>query len=165
MLNVGGLPLLIVSRVIQGLLSGLAFPAINDVYSSYAPPWERSRFASYGIAGIFVGTIISYALSGWMIQNFGWESVFYAFGIATIFWYIPWLIFVRSGPENDRFMKESERSFIIESLKGQNSNMKVPWLALFTSIPVYTIAFTHFCFNWGYYTLLTELPRFDHFRN
>lgn len=160
MIYIGGLPLLIVSRVIQGLLSGLAFPAINDVYSSYSPPWERSRTASYGIAGIFVGTILAYALSGWMIRDFGWESIFYAFGIATIFWYVLWVIFVRRGPENDPFMTETERSFIIESLKGQNSNIKVPWVGLFTSLPVYTIAFTHFCFNWGYYTLLTELPRY-----
>lgn len=156
----GGLSLLITSRVMQGLLSGLAFPAINDVYSSYSPPWERSRTASYGISGIFVGTIIAFALTGWLIRDFGWESVFYVFGIATVLWYFLWLIFVRSGPENDRLMTESERNFIIESLKGQNSNIKVPWRSLFTSIPVYTIAFTHFCFNWGYYTLLTELPRY-----
>lgn len=160
MTSIGGLSLLITSRVIQGLLSGLAFPAINDVYSKYSPPWERSRTASYGIAGIFVGTIIAYAMSGWLIRDYGWESVFYVFGIATVAWYFLWLIFVRSGPENDRLMTESERNFIIESLKGQSSNMKVPWRALFTSIPVYTIAFTHFCFNWGYYTLLTELPRY-----
>ncbi len=160
MLYNGGLPLLIVSRVFQGLLSGLAFPAVNDVYSSYSPPWERSRFASYGIGGIFVGTIIAYALSGWMIANFGWESIFYAFGIATIFWYIFWLIFIRSGAENDPIMKKTEKTFIVESLKGQSSNIKIPWLALFTSLPVYTIAFTHMCFNWGYYTLLTELPRY-----
>lgn len=160
MLAIGGLPLLITSRVIQGLMSGLAFPAINDVYSKYSPPWERSRTASYGIAGIFVGTILAYALSGWLIRDFGWESVFYVFGIVTVMWYFLWLAFVRSGPESDRMMSDGERNFIFESLKGQNSNIKIPWLGMLTSVPVYTIAFTHFCFNWGYYTLLTELPRY-----
>lgn len=160
MVAAGGLSLLITSRVIQGLLSGLAFPAINDVYSNYSPPCERSRTASYGIAGMFVGTIIAYAMSGWLITEFGWESIFYVFGIATVFWYVFWLGFVRSGPENDRLMSEGEKNFIIESLKGQKTNIKIPWRALFTSGPVYTIAFTHFCFNWGYYTLLTELPRY-----
>jgi MFS transporter, ACS family, solute carrier family 17 (sodium-dependent inorganic phosphate cotransporter), other len=160
MIKTGGFSLLILSRVIQGLLSGLAFPAINDVYSSYSPPWERSRTASYGIAGIFVGTIIAYALSGWLIRDFGWETVFYVFGIATVFWYLFWLVFVRSGPENDRLMSESEKNFIHEALKGQKSDIQIPWRSLFTSGPVYTIAFTHFCFNWGYYVLLAELPRY-----
>jgi MFS transporter, ACS family, solute carrier family 17 (sodium-dependent inorganic phosphate cotransporter), other len=160
MIHLGGFPLLMTSRIIQGLLSGLAFPAINDVYSHYSPPWERSRTASYGIAGIFVGTIIAYGLSGWLTSSFGWEMVFYVFGIVTVFWYFFWLGFVRSGPENDRLMSQSEKDFIHEALKGQNTNIAIPWRALFTSGPVFTIAFTHFCFNWGYYTLLTELPRY-----
>lgn len=159
-MSVGGLSLLITSRVIQGLASGLAFPAINDVYSKYSPPWERSRFASYGISGIFMGTILAYGLSGWLITQLGWQSVFYIFGIVTVIWYFFWLALVRSSPENDRMMSDSERTFIIESLKGQNSNIKIPWWSLITSVPVLAITYTHVCFNWGYYTLLTELPRY-----
>jgi ACS family sodium-dependent inorganic phosphate cotransporter-like MFS transporter 5 len=51
MCNTGGITLLIIARVIQGVFSGLAFPSINAVYSSWAPPLERSRFASIGISG------------------------------------------------------------------------------------------------------------------
>lgn len=47
----GGIGLLILARVVQGIFSGLAFPSINDVYSKWAPPNERSRFASIGISG------------------------------------------------------------------------------------------------------------------
>lgn len=35
-----GIGYLIASRVIQGVLSGLAYPAINSIYSKYSPPIE-----------------------------------------------------------------------------------------------------------------------------
>ena len=38
--------------------------------------------------------------------------------------------------------------------------MKVPWKAIFTSLPVWAIVVAHFSENWGFYTLLTELPSF-----
>lgn len=49
--KIGGISFLIATRVIQGLLSGLAVAAINDVYSKWSPPLERSRAISYGTSG------------------------------------------------------------------------------------------------------------------
>ena len=39
-------------------------------------------------------------------------------------------------------------------------DVKVPWKAIFTSLPVWAIVVAHFSENWGFYTLLTELPSF-----
>ena len=38
--------------------------------------------------------------------------------------------------------------------------VKMPWKAAFTSLPVWAIIIAHFTENWGFYTLLTELPTF-----
>lgn len=37
-----GINYLIASRVIQGVLSGLAFPSVNAIYAKWSPPWEVS---------------------------------------------------------------------------------------------------------------------------
>ena len=37
---------------------------------------------------------------------------------------------------------------------------KVPWKAFLTSPPVWAVTVAHFCFNWGYYTLLAWLPSY-----
>ena len=37
---------------------------------------------------------------------------------------------------------------------------KVPWGTFLKSRPVWAIICAHFCFNWGYYTLLAWLPSF-----
>jgi Major Facilitator Superfamily len=36
----------------------------------------------------------------------------------------------------------------------------VPWGEFFKSAPVWAIICAHFCFNWGYYTLLAWLPSY-----
>jgi hypothetical protein len=36
----------------------------------------------------------------------------------------------------------------------------IPWRSILTSIPVWSILVAHCCQNWGFYTLLTELPTY-----
>ena len=38
--------------------------------------------------------------------------------------------------------------------------MKVPWLSFVKSLPVWAVAIAHFTNNWGYYMLLTCLPKY-----
>lgn len=35
-----------------------------------------------------------------------------------------------------------------------------PWKDMLTSMPVWSITCAHFCENWGFYTLLTQLPSY-----
>ena len=37
---------------------------------------------------------------------------------------------------------------------------RIPWKAIFTSLPVWAIVVAHFTENWGFYTMLTELPSY-----
>ena len=36
----------------------------------------------------------------------------------------------------------------------------IPWQSILTSLPVWAIVVAHFAENWGFYTLLTEMPTF-----
>lgn len=36
----------------------------------------------------------------------------------------------------------------------------VPWGLFLASAPVWAVIVAHFCFNWGYYTLLAWLPSY-----
>lgn len=100
-------------------------------------------------------------MSGWLAETFGWESIFYFFGIIAVVWSIVWFIIVRNTPQQDFWISKSERHFIVNSLKnqsGQQNVIKTPWKSILSSKPLYAIACAHFAYNWGYYTLLTQLP-------
>ena len=56
---------------------------MHVLWSKWAPPMERSRLATISYAGPHIGTVLSFPLSGLLVQyGFagGWPSVFYVFG-------------------------------------------------------------------------------------
>lgn len=119
--------------------------------------------ASIAFAGNYAGTVVAMPASGLLATAYGWESVFYVFGVMGCIWLVCWLVIVRSGPDKDRFCSEDERNYIQKTIgltSEQTHNIKHPWKAIFTSLPFYAIAVSHFAENWGFYTLLTQLPSF-----
>lgn len=157
-----GVYYLVAIRVVEGCFGGLSFPSINTVYAKWAPPLERSKMSGFGISGCFAGTVIAMLASGSLAVHFGWESVFYCFGIIGAIWWVTWFLLIKESPENDQFISDSERKFIKNSLirKGTTNVLKPPWKSMFTSKPIIAIAVAHFSYTWGYYTLLTQLPTY-----
>lgn len=117
--------------------------------------------ASIAFAGNYAGTVIAMPSSGLLASAYGWESVFYVFGIIGCIWFVLWMVTVKSGPDKDRFCSADEREYIEKKIgiAGQQ-HIKHPWKAIFTSLPFLAIAVSHFSENWGFYTLLTQLPTF-----
>jgi MFS transporter, ACS family, solute carrier family 17 (sodium-dependent inorganic phosphate cotransporter), other len=119
--------------------------------------------AAIQYAGTFIGMVISMSLSGILAQVFGWESVFYVYGVVGCIWYVLWLAIVRASPDHDRFISDEEKQYIKASLRTSANAptvKNIPYRAIFTSTAVWAIAASHFSENWGVYTMLTQLPMF-----
>lgn len=117
--------------------------------------------ASIAFAGNYAGTVIALPLSGLLSTTYGWESVFYVFGTIALLWFVIWMLVVRSSPDKDRYCSKNERDYIEQSIGYiDHNNIVHPWKAIFTSLPVMAIIAAHFSENWGFYTLLTQLPTF-----
>lgn len=161
-----GLPYFIVLRALEGIFEGVTYPSLHAIWSKWAPPYERSRLNSFAFSGSYIGTVVMMPILGWIAEKFGWEWVFYVTGVLGIFWFIFWLILVKESPEADPHISETEKKYICESLgKSMNDtetpvSEKIPWKSIFTSKAVYAIVAANFSENWGFYTLLTQLPTF-----
>ncbi|KAL9965860.1 hypothetical protein ACROYT_G029714 [Oculina patagonica] len=157
-----GVAVLVALRILIGLCEGIVFPANHAVWTKWAPPLERSKLTTIAVSGAHVGTVIAMPLSGVLAERLGWASVFYVFGSMGVAWAIVWFLVVRNSPAEDSNISEEERLFIESSLANdvQKKDVQVPWKAIFTSLPVWAIVVAHFSENWGFYTLLTELPSF-----
>ncbi|XP_055606518.1 sialin [Uranotaenia lowii] len=158
-----GLGVLIAVRIIEGIFEGVTFPCIHAVWSRWAPPSERSRMASIAFAGNYAGTVVSMPLSGVFATAYGWQSVFYIFGTIGCIWYVAWVFVVKTSPEVDPWISDNEKDFILNSLgrkEGKPEKIKHPWKGIFTSVAVWALVASHFSENWGFYTLLTQLPTF-----
>ncbi|KAL1517435.1 hypothetical protein ABEB36_001200 [Hypothenemus hampei] len=151
-------------RILEGIFEGVTYPCIHAVWSKWVPPLERSRLATIAFSGCFVGTVVGMPACAYLADTLGWPSVFYICGASAIVWYIVWTFCIAACPEQDTRISEAELTYIQNSIKEYSANQewstKVPWKKIFTSVPVWAIVVSHFGENWGFYTLLTQLPKY-----
>lgn len=156
---------LILVRFIQGLGEGPIVPCSHAMLAKWIPPNERSRMGAAVYAGAQFGTVISMPLSG-LLSAYGfaggWPSIFYVFGIIGTVWSLAFLFFVSEDPENCPRIKEPEKKYILSSLWGTAgfSSPPIPWCKIIKSTPFWAIMLAHMGQNYGYETLMTELPTF-----
>uniref|UniRef100_U5ERG1 Sialin n=1 Tax=Corethrella appendiculata TaxID=1370023 RepID=U5ERG1_9DIPT len=153
--------LLLAIRIIEGVFEGVTFPCVHAIWSKWAPPNERSSMVTIGYAGNYAGTVIAYPMSGMLATTYGWESVFYVFGSMAVVWLLLFLLLISESPEKDWLISDGEKKYIMTSLKqndGNNKKLKIPWKSMFSSPAVWAIVCAQFSENWGFYTLLTQLP-------
>ncbi|XP_046392975.1 vesicular glutamate transporter 1-like isoform X2 [Ischnura elegans] len=158
-----GLPFIIALRVFEGLFEGVTYPAIHAVWARWAPPGERTHLATFAFSGSYFGTVASLSIASLLAESLGWPSIFYAFGVVGLLWFFIWMTFVKETPQEDRRITDFELDLIRSSVgpaSNHGKDVHVPWRHFVTSLPVWAIAIAHFCENWGFYTLLTELPTY-----
>jgi ACS family sodium-dependent inorganic phosphate cotransporter len=87
---------------------------------------------------------------------------FYFFGTLALIWCAIWWVVVAESPDEDPKISKAELNYIKESLGHIDPNRRIhhPWKEILKSLPVWAIVVSHFSENWGFYTLLTQLPKF-----
>lgn len=150
-------------RVVQGLSQGFFFPSIHNLLGRWAPPSERSRLGTIVFSGVAFGTIITMPVTGFISASWvGWPPTFYLFGGLGYCWAISWAFFGADGPSEHKTITETEKTYIETSLGTTEDTQTVatPWKPIFTSLPAWAIIVGNFGQNWGYSTLLTEMPNY-----
>ncbi|KAL6437426.1 hypothetical protein ACFW04_005133 [Cataglyphis niger] len=165
-----GLPAVLVCRVGMGLMQACMLPCVHTLLSKWAPPSERARLGTFAYAGAQFGTVITMPISGFLAaSSIGWPSIFYLFGALTILWSTVFLYYGADSPAEHRSISQKEREYIEESLrttetkdedKNESKQKRIPWKEIFTSLPMWALIITHCSQNWGYLTLLTEMPNY-----
>ncbi|XP_046394203.1 sialin-like isoform X2 [Ischnura elegans] len=160
--HLGGSTAVIALRVLEGLGEGVTYPAMNYMLASWVPPNERSVLGTIVYSGSQIGTVFGMALSGNVIEKFGWESVFYLFGALGIIFYLFWLLLCYDDPSQHPFAMEEEIEYLEEHLgtKRRPKPISTPWRAILTSVPLWGLVFAQIGHDWGFYTLLNDLPKY-----
>lgn len=76
-------------------------------------------------AGTAFGTAVSLISSGYLIDYFGWPTVFYGTGGLTLIWTVLWFILVSGDPAAHPSISEDELKYILNSTEGSSRNSEV----------------------------------------
>ncbi len=154
------LPVLLAVRVLMGLGEGSSTPAAYSMFRHWVPAGERSRAVALLSSGAPLGTLVALMTTGWIVSQYGWESVFYGFGAVGLIWAIFWHKLVKNYPQGCPRVSQSELTLLSENSSDHPDNHAIPWRRFFTSAPVWAIICASFATNWGLYVLLSWLPSY-----
>ena len=162
--KIGDSVALIVLRIFMGFGQGIIYPALIDLTAHWAPPSEVSSMMAVIFVGCDLGIIVGSSLSGLILQysSYGWKMVFYVFGSFGIIWYMFWLALVYNDPEKHPFISTDELNYLKESMVAHKMRKlpPIPWKHIMKSKPFWALMAAQIGHNWGFYTLLNDLPKY-----
>jgi MFS family permease len=87
----------IVLRLVLGAGESVAYPAYSKILSRNYHEQQRG-FANAAIdAGSKMGPALALLAGGLLMEQYGWRRFFYAIGILSFLWLIPWTLMVPKG--------------------------------------------------------------------
>ncbi|GAA4754909.1 MFS transporter [Sphingomonas daechungensis] len=140
----GGFTSLLVLRIMLGVGESISFPGSSKIIARHVEP-ERRGVANAAVAtGLALGPAVGTLAGGLILQSWGWQAIFFVFGIVTLAWLLPWWQTVKALPTTG-FRDEGQR---------------VPLGQLLSKWPLWSMSIVHALGNYCFYFLLAWLPLF-----
>jgi len=140
----GGFASLLVLRILLGVGESISFPGSSKIIARHVPA-ERRGIANASVAmGIALGPAVGTLAGGMILASFGWRWIFFAFGIVTLLWLLPWQRAVQALPTTGHF----------------DEGARVPVGRLLSKWPLWSMSIVHALGNYCFYFLLAWLPLF-----
>ncbi|XP_026321197.1 uncharacterized transporter slc-17.2-like isoform X3 [Hyposmocoma kahamanoa] len=152
---------LVVTRFLLGFAGGFIYPSLHVLVARWAPPAEKGKFVSAMMGGT-LGTVVTWSLTGPLMDKFGWASAFHVPGVLTLIWCGFWWYLVADTPEDHPRITEAEKKYILEALGDNVKKSKglPPFKEIVTSIPFLAMVVLHYGNLWGLYFIMTVGPKF-----
>jgi MFS family permease len=81
---------LLVFRFFLGLGESVAFPCTSKLMAKHVPASALGFANGITQSGIGFGPVVGTLAGGFLMLRFGWRAMFVVFGVAALFWLLPW---------------------------------------------------------------------------
>jgi len=133
-----------IARLVLGAGESLAYPCYSRIFATEVAQEHRGRANALLDAGSKLGPAIGTFIGGLILVRTGWRFFFIALGVASLFWLIPWLRYVRRRPAVPAKRELREGSLA----------------ELFRRRSAWGTFLGHFCGNYFWFFLLTWIPSY-----
>nr|XP_033818568.1 solute carrier family 17 member 9 isoform X2 [Geotrypetes seraphini] len=141
-------------RFLMGLVQGVHFPALVSLFSRKVRENERAFICCTVGSGSQIGSLVIGGVGSFLLDWYGWESVFYFAGLCTLFW-VYWM--------HRHLLSEKEHTISLEDLTKSLFHFKqthIPWKRLFKKASVWAVILAQFSVASTFFTLVCWLPTF-----
>ncbi|XP_065206253.1 vesicular glutamate transporter 3-like [Planococcus citri] len=154
--------LFVITNVMLGAFEAFSYSSITQLFSRWAPPDERAKFVSFSVVGVNFGSGMSFIISGWILNSWNWEKLFYFSGAASFLWFWIWLFIVKNDPSEDKHISKAEAEYIKNSVANTDGHDKLvyPWTKIFSSMPLWVACLAKFTVGCNLTFAFMYLPQY-----
>jgi sugar phosphate permease len=154
-------PVLLVVRFFLGAAEGVVMPAMLIYLTHWFTKSERSRANTFLILGNPVTLLWASAISGYLIQAFGWRTMFILEGVPSVIWAFVWWRTAHDQPRQAHWLAKDEALSLETAL--ENEQLEMPpvkhYAAAFRDTRVLILSAQLFFWSVGLYGLVLWLPK------
>mgnify|MGYP003630964022 FL=1 len=150
---------MLLARFIFGAGEAGAFPNISRAAYSWVPLKERGIFQGINFSGSRLGAAFALPLVAYLIDAWGWRTIFYFFGAVGIMCSILFYLLFRNKPEEHSAISEAEKDFIIKNRQQEKEATKegLPISKILSSKNVILAMIQYIGSNFIFFFMLTWL--------
>jgi sugar phosphate permease len=152
--------LLAIDRFLLGVAESIIFPAMLLLLTRWFTRGERSRANSILILGNPVTVLWMSAITGYLIQAYGWQTTFILEGVPSVLWALAWILLVRDRPAEARWLDPAAAERLEQRLAQEQTELEPVNSvreALFRP-DVLLLCVQYFCWSLGIYGFVLWLP-------
>jgi sugar phosphate permease len=157
--------MLAVDRFLLGIAESIIFPALLLLLTRWFTRSDRSRANVLLMLGNPVTVLWMSAITGFLIERFGWQRTFILEGAPSIAWAIIWMLFVRDHPTEARWLPREEAEQITVLLTADQRELPESahettqtLRAALLRKDVVVLSIQYFCWSFGIYGFILWLP-------
>ncbi len=152
--------LLALDRLLLGVAESLIFPVILHLLTRWFTRAERSRANAIFIMASPITVLWMSAITGYLIQRFGWQMTFIFEGVPSILWAVIWVLFMQDQPAEARWLTPAASEALERQLAQEQMGI-VPIGAVRKALlrsDVLLLSAQYFCWSLGVYGFVLWLP-------
>lgn len=157
--------MLAVDRFLLGVAESIIFPALLLLLTRWFTRADRSRANVLLLLGNPVTVLWMSAITGFLIERFGWQRTFIFEGLPSVMWALVWILFVRERPTEARWLPKDEAESITARLELEQRELPASVHATTQTLraallrkDVIVLAVQYFCWSFGIYGFILWLP-------
>ncbi len=152
--------LLALDRFLLGVAESLVFPVMLHLLTGWFTRAERARANTILILGNPISVLWMSAITGYLIQRFGWQKTFIFEGVPCILWAFLWLLFVRDQPSEAQWLTPRAAE-VLEARHAHEQLTLAPVRGIRNALlrgDVLLLSLQYFCWSLGVYGFVLWLP-------
>jgi sugar phosphate permease len=153
---------LAVDRLLLGAAESIVFPAMLLLLTRWYTREEYSRANTILILGNPVTVLCMSAITGFLIEHFGWQQTFVIEGLPAVLWAFVWIAVVRDEPEQAAGNPTSYDDILSPRVAASHRNSGAGLKAMLLRPVVLQLSLQYFFWSLGVYGFVLWLPTILH---